>query len=425
MAPVEHAATYYAASANPAPERPALKGELRCDACIVGAGFTGMSAALHLAERGYSVVVLEGARVGWGASGRSGGQLIVGFSPGMSRLEALAGAGPARQLWEMSLEAVATVRELVARHGIACDLKSGYLLAAHKPAHLDWMTAEVAKLADGYGYDGARVVRRGEVAEMLATTRYHGAMLDSHSGHVHPLNLVLGLARAAADAGVRIFEGSPVVRVDGGNAPAAHTASGVVRAGHVLLCANAYLDRLAPTAARKIMPVGAYMAATEPLGEERARALIRDDVAVCDSKFVLDYYRLSADHRLLFGAGVSYTGGIPGDLEGRLRRRMLRVFPQLAGVEIEYAWGGHVAITANRLPHFGRAAPGVLFAHGYSGHGVALSHLGGKLLAEAVAGTAERFDVFARLGHRTFPGGPLRAPTLALAMLYHRLRDWL
>ncbi len=425
MARLDHAASYYAASANPSPKRPALKGEVRCDACVVGAGFTGLSAALHLAERGYSVVVLEAARVGWGASGRSGGQFIVGFAPGLSRIERLAGAGPARQLWEMSLEAVATVRDRIARHDIRCDLKSGYLFAAHRPAHLEWIKAEVAKLAGEYGYDGARVVPRREIAEMLATTRYHGGMLDDRSGHVHPLNLVLGLARAATDAGVRIFEDSCVVRVDGGRAPAAHTGAGVVRAGQVLLCGNAYLDRLVPAAARGIMPVGAFMAATEPLGEGRARALIRDDVAVCDTKFVLDYYRLSADHRLLFGGGVSYLGNVPGELKRRLGRRMLRVFPQLAGVAIEYAWGGHVAITANRLPHFGRAAPGVLFAQGYSGHGVALSQMGGKLLAEAAAGTAERFDVFARLAHKPFPGGPLRAPALVLATLYYRLRDCL
>ncbi len=425
MVRAEHAASYYAASANPSPEHPVLRGEARCDACIVGAGFTGLSAALHLAERGYSVIVLEAARVGWGASGRNGGQVIVGFAQGMSRVEKRAGSEHARRLWQMSLEAVAIVHERVARHGIRCDLKPGYLLAAHKRGDLRWMAAEVAKLSDEYGYAEARLVSRGEIAEMVATKRYHGAMLDTRSGHLHPLNYALGLAAAAAAAGARVFEGSRVVRLDAGGEPAAHTAEGVVRARHVLLCANAYLGRLAPSIAHRIMPVGTFIAATEPLGEERARALIRDDVAVCDSKFVLDYYRLSADHRLLFGGGVSYSGRVPRRLAASQRRRMLRTFPQLAEVAIDYAWGGDVAITTDRLPHFGRHGPSVFFAHGYSGQGVALAQLGGRLLAEAVAGTAERFDVFARLEHKAFPGGPWRMPALVLATLYFRLRDWL
>ncbi len=425
MARAEHAVSYYGASANASPEHPVLRGEARCDACVVGAGFTGLSAALHLAERGYSVIVLEAARVGWGASGRNGGQVIVGFAPEISRVDRFVGSAQVGRLWEMSLEAVAIVHQRVARHGIRCDLKPGYLLAAHKRGDLRWMAAEVARLSDEYGYTGARLVSRAEVAEMVATQRYYGGVHDSRSAHIHPLNYALGVAQAATGAGARIFEGSRVVRIDTAGEAAAHTAEGVVRARHLLLCGNAYLDRLAPSIARKIMPVGAFIAATEPLGEERARALIRDDVAVCDSKFVLDYYRFSADHRLLFGGGASYAGRTPRGLADWLRRRMLRTFPQLAEVAIDYAWGGDVAITTNRLPHFGRLGPSVFFAHGYSGQGVALAQLGGKLLAEAVAGTAERFDVFARLHHKSFPGGPLRTPVLVLATLYYRLRDWL
>lgn len=418
-----HVASYYAATANPSPEHPVLEGEVDADVCVVGGGFTGLAAALHLAERGYDVVLLEAARVGWGASGRNGGQMISGFSRGIRSLEGRAGRDDARRLWNLAEEAKAVVRERVARHRIQCDLKSGYLLAAYKPGHVDWMRAEAETLGRDYGYGALRVLSKGEVAAMLGTGRYHGGVLDADSGHLHPLNYALGLAAAAGAAGVRIFEGSRVLAFEREAQPGVRAARGAVRARYVIICCNAYLGGLVPKLSRTIMPVGACMSATEPLGFERARGLIRDDIAVCDSKFVVDYYRLSADHRLLFGGGATYNDRVPRDLKRFMRRLILKVFPQLEDVRIDFAWTGDVAITVSRFPNLGRLAPDVFFAQGFSGQGVALTSLAGKLLAEAVAGTAERFDVFARLKHLPFPGGPFRKPILVLATTYYRLRD--
>lgn len=423
----EQASSYYAASANQAPEYPPLEGEIPADVCVVGAGFTGLSAALHLVERGYTVAVLEARRVGWGASGRNGGQMLVGYAPDMARTAKLVGPVDAKRLWRLGLEAVELVRQRVRRHGIRCDLKPGHMLAAAKSRHLDHLARMAALMSGSYGYDRLRLLARDEVALMLGSERFAGALLDSGGGHLHPLNYALGLAEAAATAGAQIFEASRVDRLDrDGAAATVQSARGAVKARYVVLAGNAYLGELVPAIRTRIMPVATYMIATEPLGEQRARQLIRDDICVSDSNFVLDYFRLSADHRMLFGGRVSYGRLAPPGLARAMRRTMLRTFPQLEEAGIDFVWGGNVAITANRLPHFGRLGSHVFFAHGYSGHGVALSGLAGKLIAEAIGGTAERFDVFSRIPHRRFPGGrALRTPILAAAMLYYRLRDLL
>ncbi len=419
-----HPDSYYAATAATLPEHPPLGGDLSCDVCVVGGGYTGLSAALHLAERSYSVALLEAARIGWGASGRNGGQVNSGLRMGAADLVARVGHGEARRLWNLAEEAKALVRERIARHAIACDYKPGTLAAAVKPAHLAGMAAEVACLNEAFGYSAARLLSRQEAAAMVATDRYHGGVFDGGAAHLHPLNYALGLARAAAAAGARLFEGSPATAIEAGTETRVRTPQGTVRARFVVLCCNGYLDRLEPRLAAKIMPIANYILATEPLGEARAAALIPGDVAVHDSKFVVDYYRLSADRRLLFGGGETYSAAAPADLKAFVRRHMLRVFPQLADARIDYAWGGRLAITLNRLPHLGRLEPNLFFAHGYSGQGVALAGLAGKLIAEAIAGTAERFDVFARLRHRDFPGGTLlRRPGMVLGMLYYALRD--
>jgi gamma-glutamylputrescine oxidase len=326
----------------------------------------------------------------------------------------------------MAEEAKAIIRERVSRHGISCDLKPGYLLGAVKPRDVPDLRAEIDLLAERYGYSAARLVDRDEIRSMVATNIYHGGMFDAGGGHLHPLNYNLGLARATIAAGARIFEGSRVERIDFGAKPIAYTAGGSVAARHLVLCGNAYLGDLVPAIRGKIMPVGTYIATTEPLGAARARALIPSDAAVSDTKFVLDYYRLTADHRLLFGGRVSYTTLPPANLRQAMRRSMLSVYPHLTDVKFEHVWGGSVAITVERTPHIGRLGSNVYFAHGFSGMGVALTGVAGKVIAEAIGGTAERFDVFARLPHTTFYGGKLlRMPMLALAMLWYRMRDWM
>jgi len=426
LAQSKHIDSYYAATAIGAPDCPALSESMEADVCIVGAGYTGLSAALNLAERGYSVVVLESHRVGWGASGRNGGQIGSGYSPSMTKIEGWVGRDDARKLWDMAEEAKAIIRERVQRHAIPCDLKPGYFHGAAKARDVDELRAEIEMLSTRYGYRDARLVERGDVGQYVASDAYHGGMFDKGAGHLHPLNYCLGLARAAIDAGVRIFEDSPVEAIETGDRPLARTAQGAVRARYLVLAGNAYLGDLVPRIRRKVMPVGTYMAATAPLGANRARSLIPSDAAISDTKFVLDYYRLSADYRLLFGGRVSYTTLPPPNLQAAMRRSMLAVLPQTEDLEFEYSWGGNVAITVERTPHLGRldGTGNVYFAHGFSGMGVALTGVAGKVIAETIAGTAERLDVFAKLPHTTFFGGKLlRTPTLALAMLWFRLRD--
>ena len=422
-----HVNSYYAATAHAAPARPALTECLECDVCVVGAGLAGCSAALHLAQSGFKVVQLEEHRAGWGASGRSGAQAIHGVAAGQHKLDRLIGTQAARAVWDVSVEGLALMRELIARFAIDCDYTPGYMLTAVKERHEHELLEELAELRDRYGYLSARYVPREEVRATLATERYRAALYDSNSAHLHALNYTLGLAAAAESLGVRLFEGTratgfsstgAVVRVE--------TPQGEVRARHLVLCGNVYLGATAPALAKKIMAVATYIVATEPLGAERARALIANNAAVSDMNWVLDYFRRSADHRLLFGGRVNYSGLSSFDAPSATRARMLRVFPQLADVRIEYAWGGEVDITLNRAPHFGRLAPNVYFLQGFSGHGIALTGIAGKLVAEAIVGTAARFDVFARIPHRNFPGGlALRRPALVLAMLYYRLRDLL
>lgn len=421
--PLDHVPSYYAATANDRRLRPALAGSLAVDAAIVGGGYTGLSAALELAERGYKVALVEAERIGWGASGRNGGQINTGFRQGPGSLVARFGAGWAKQLWDLGLESKGLVRERIARHAIDCDYRSGTLYAAVRESDLPEIAADFEVKARVFGDSEGEILDRRAMAARLGTPIYRGGFADVGGAHLHPLNYALGLARAAEAAGARLFEGSRATRVD----PAGHfveTASGRLEARQALLCCNAYLGGLMRPLAARMLPISNYIIATEPLGEARARGLIRDDVAVCDSKFVVNYYRCSADHRMLFGGGEVYTRRDPRDIKRFVRRRMLEVYPQLAGARVEFGWGGRLAITMNRLPHLGRLGPDLYFAHGYSGQGVALAGLAGKLMAEAIAGTAERFDVFARIPHRKFPGGELlRYPAQVLGMLFYSLRD--
>ena len=423
-----YVSSYYAASAHPARPSAPLQGSIECDVCVVGGGIAGCSAALHLAEQGLRVVLLEEHRIGWGASGRSGAQALFGVAAGQARLERLIGAADARAVWDVSVEGLALMRELIARFRIDCDWADGHLLTAVKPRHERELRAELRALHDTYDYGSVRYLSREELRATLSTERYLGALYDSNSGHLHPLNYTQGLAAAAGSAGAQIFEGTRARRftAPGGGPVQVATAEGEVRARHLVLCGNVYLGATAPALASKIMAVATYIVATEPLGEERARQLIANNAAVADMNWVLDYFRRSADHRLLFGGRVNYSGLRSFDAPAATRARMLSVFPQLRDVRIDYAWGGEVDITLNRAPHFGRLAPNVYFLQGFSGHGMALTGIAGKLVAQAVAGTASRFDVFARIPHGNFPGGAaLRRPALVLAMLYYRIKDLL
>lgn len=420
------AQSYYAASADPAPERKALQGDITCDICVIGAGITGASAALHLAQQGYNVVVLEARQVGWGASGRSGGQAIIGYNKGFRDIAALVGRDDARKLWDMGLYAKDLLIETVTKHTIRCDLKWGHLMMAVKPRHIRELQETKAEAETETGYQGLEMLDRSQARARVGSDTYIGALYDPGSGHLHPLNYTLGLAAAAERAGATLYERSPALALEAGDKPKIITPGGSVRCQHVILCANAYLGRLQPAISKTIMPVGTFIIATEPLGDDLAKSCIRDDDGVVDINFVLNYWRLSAEKRMLFGGRVSYSGLIPFNLKHSMGREMRRIYPQLQNARIDYAWGGNVAITVNRLPHFGRIGKNIYFAHGFSGHGILCTGLAGKLMAEAVQGTAERFDVFTRIPHMSFPGGAwMRTPALVLSMAYFKLRDLL
>lgn len=416
--------SYYAASANPAPSHPRLEESRSCDVCVIGGGITGCTAALHLAERGYDVVLLEAARVGWGASGRSGGQKIFGYSCDMGTLRRGVGASAARRLWELSVEALELVDSQIRRFDIDCDLRPGHLHAAIKPRHCGELRAWKSDLEDNYGYLGLELLEGDNLREHVVTPRYRAALFDARSGHLHPLNYTLGLAAAAASAGTSFFESSPVQQIDPRERPRVRTQTGEVTCDHLLLCTNAYLGDLAGTLRRRMIPVASNIIATAPMGEERARGLLPTGAAVADLNHLLDYYRLSADHRMLFGGRVSARTLRTPALKAAMRARMLRVFPQLADLAIDYVWGGHIAITRSRAPDWGRLHQNVYYAQGYSGHGMALSGLAGKLMAEAIAGTAERFDLFGDIPHREIPTSAwIRESALSLTVLWYRLLD--
>ncbi len=424
-----NARSYYVATAHPAPTHAPLRGDIRADVCIVGGGLAGLSAALDLRARGMDVVLLEAMHVGWGASGRNGGQALVGYSSELEPFERQLGRDAAHTAWDVSLQAIDLMKERIAAHDIACDWMPGAMTVAVTPRKRDGLKHWVEHMRREYGYTHMRWMDKDALEREVQSRRYVGGLLDEYSGHVHPLNYTLGLARAAAAAGVRLHEGSevrqvlPAAQASGGRA-LVRTNAGTVRATHVLLAGNMHLGPVEPRLAQRIMPVGTYIIATEPLGRERANALIPSRACISDNQFVLDYYRLSADDRMLFGGRVSYSTLSPRDLAASMRRDMLRVFPQLGDVQVTHAWGGFVDITMNRAPDFGRIAPDVLYLQGFSGHGLALTGMAGRLAAEAIAGQAERFDLFSRLQHRAFPGGDaLRTPALVLGMLWYRLRD--
>ncbi|EKF59027.1 gamma-glutamylputrescine oxidoreductase [Agrobacterium albertimagni AOL15] len=418
-----HAATYYAASARDKRVRPKLDGQHTADICIIGAGFTGISAALELSEKGYAVIVLEADRIGFGASGRNGGQIVNGYSRDLETIAKRYGQEKADRLGEMSLEGGRIIRERVAKYGIECDLVNGGFFAAFTDKQVKEM-ADVRANWMKHGHDGLEMVSKAEVSKYAKTDRYVGGMIDRHGGHIHPLDLVLGEAAAAESLGAKIFEKSKVVHLDTGPQPFVCTEGGIVRAKHILVCGNAYMAGIAPKVTEKMMPVSSQVMATEPLDAKLIEELLPANYCVEDANYVLDYYRRTADNRLLYGGGIGYGGQDPKNLTGVIRPNMLKTFPQLKDVKIDYAWSGNFALTLTRIPHMGKLSDTVYFSHGDSGHGVTTTHLLGKILGEAVHGQMSRFDVWSSLQAYPFPGGRMfRVPFTALGAWYYGLRD--
>lgn len=416
--------SWYAASTTPLAPYPALTGDVRADVCVIGGGFTGLSAALHLAERGYDVVLLEAHRVGFGASGRNGGQLGSGQRADQHTLERMVGLDDARKLWDLAEDAKNTVKSLIKKHNIDCHLKTGLAHACFTKGEVRDEHADAEHLSTVYGYDQITPLDHDGLQEICPSPKYVGGSLDMGAGHLHPLAFALGLAKAAADAGVRIFEMSHVTKVAQGAKPVVQTEHGRVTASNVVFGCNGYLGGLENKVASRVMPINNFVAATRPLNDEELQTVLRQDYAVCDTKFVVNYFRLSHDNRLLFGGGESYGYRFPRDIDATIRKPMSLIYPHLKDIEFDYTWGGTLAITMKRLPYFARIGSNMISASGYSGHGVGTATQAGKLISDAIAGEAEGFDTMARIPTQAFPGGTmLRSPLLVLAMTWFAMRD--
>jgi gamma-glutamylputrescine oxidase len=420
-----HAPSYYAATVREKVAVAPFEGSANCDVCVVGGGYAGLSTALHLARRGVDVALLEQSRLGWGASGRNGGQVHVGMRREQEWLEAQVGQDDARRLWDYALGARAHLDWLIDTYKIDCDLRLGHLHADHRARYGEDTRRHVEHMRSVYGYEQIRYVARDEVAGMVATRDYHGGSFDSRSGHLHALNFALGIARAATSHGARLHEGVEVTGLNRvGEGWRVITRTGALSARRVVLAGNGYLRHLAPAVERRVMPINNFIAVTEPLGEAEARRLISNGAAVSDSRFVVNYFRITPDHRLLFGGGENYGYTFPRDIAGFVRPHVLKIFPQLADARYEYAWGGTLGITATRMPWVRELEPGLINASGFSGLGVLLAPYTGKAVADALCGEREAFELLGRVPVPPFPGGPLlRWPTLVAAMLYYALRD--
>ncbi|MEB0039827.1 MULTISPECIES: FAD-binding oxidoreductase [unclassified Pseudomonas] len=415
--------SYYAASANDAPVRPRLEGDVETDVCIIGAGYTGLSSALFLLEHGFRVTVLEAAKVGFGASGRNGGQIVNSYSRDIDVIERTVGPKQAQLLGRMAFEGGAIIRERVAKYQIDCDLKDGSVFAAVTAKQMVHLEGQ-QKLWERYGHTQLKLMDKRRIGQVIGSELYVGGLLDMSGGHIHPLNLALGEAAAVESLGGVIHEQSAAIRIERGSQPVVHTEHGRVRASFIIVAGNAYLGNLVPELAAKSMPCGSQVITTEPLSDELAHSLLPQDYCVEDCNYLLDYYRLSADKRLIFGGGVVYGAKDPADIEAVIRPKMLKAFAQLKNVKIDYTWTGNFLLTLSRLPQVGRLGDNIYYSQGCSGHGVTYTHLAGKVLAEALRGQAERFDAFAGLPHYPFPGGQLlRTPLTALGALYYSLRD--
>jgi len=419
----EHTTSYYSATTNDHTIYPELRGSERADICVVGGGFTGISTALTLAERGYKVAVLEANRVGWGASGRNGGQLICGIS-GEHKLVRRYGPQVADMVWDLRWRGNRIIRERVARYGIDCDLKDGYLEVAIKPRHMKALEEDVEEYQQR-GYRGEyRIFDREETRALVGTSAYIGSFLTMENGHLHPLNLCLGEARAASGLGVRIYEQSPVTRIEHKARPLAITEHGQMEADNIVLAGNAYHHLEGRRLSGLTFPAGSFIIATEPLPASLRQEINPRDLAVCTLNDIVDYFRLSADGRMLYGGRCNYSGKVPASIENSIRPRMEKVYPQLKDYRVEYQWGGNIGIVITRVPLVGRIGKNVFYAQGYSGHGVNVSHIMGEILSDAIAGTMEAFDLFAKMPQIRIPGSQWSGNQIvALGMIYYRLKD--
>ena len=419
-----HTGSYYAASANVVQLRPQLTRDHSFDICVVGAGYTGLSTALHLAEKGFKVAIVEGARVGWGASGRNGGQIVNGLNASLQTIKRRYGQDTANFVAGLVTEGGDIIRDRVASYDIKCDLKATNLFTAYTSAHMRELE-ERLELWRGYGITTQEMVGKDRIRDFVGSDAYAGGMIDHAGGHLHPLNLALGEADAFEQNGGTIFEMSKVVNVDqDGPQPVVQTENGRITCNKVVLCGNAYLGHVVPALTSRVMPVSTQIMATEPLDADLAQRLLPTDTCVEDIRYILDYFRLSADNRLLFGGGTVYGGADPKDIEAKLRKNMNRVFPELRRTRIDYAWSGNFALSFSRVPQMGRLNENTYFAHGYSGHGVTGSHTFGRILSEAIAGDMSRFDVFSNVPWIPFPGGRLfRVPYSVIGSWYYAFKD--
>ncbi|WP_424943966.1 NAD(P)/FAD-dependent oxidoreductase [Aliiroseovarius crassostreae] len=422
--PGQYPQSYYAATATPLDKFPRAEGEIRCDVCVVGGGFMGLSTALHLAQKGYDVVLVDAQRVGFGASGRNGGQVGQGQRVDQDELEQMVGKDHAQALWKLANQSVDLVRDLSRSDQVRAEFHDGVLHTDHRKRYVAHSRDYAQKLRDDYGYDKIRFVDEEECRHLVNSPAYYGGTLDMGAGHIHPLEFALGLARMAVQAGARIFEETKVTAINEGDPAQVVTEAARISASYVVMGCNGYLGTMQKHVAERVMPINNYIVATTPMTPDQQEELIRNNYAVADSKFVINYFRFSDDHRLLFGGTESYRYKFPTDIAAAVRRPMEEIFPQLKDVGIEYAWGGTLGITMNRMPHYERISGNILTLSGFSGHGVGMATLSGQIAAEVISGQAERFDLLAKVPTHPFPGGPaLRTPLLVLAMLWFSLRD--
>ncbi|MEQ5833694.1 FAD-binding oxidoreductase [Marinobacter sp. NFXS9] len=425
MLTTSHTNSYYAASANDKTVRPTLQGHIKADICVIGAGFTGMSTALHMAEKGYKVVVLEGSRIGFGASGRNGGQIVNSYSRDIDFIERHYGEKVGAEMGRMAFEGGRILRRFVKDYNIQCDLKEGGIFASCNSKQFDELV-EKKKLWEAHGHEQLELLDQKAIREHIGSDRYTGGLIDHSGGHFHPLNLVLGEAAAVESLGGTIYENSPALRIREGDKPVVHTEEGCVEADYVLVAGNAYLKGLLPELESKAIPCGTQIITTEQLPEDVQKRLLPKDNCVEDCNYLLDYFRLSGDGRLIYGGGVTYGAREPGKVESLIVPKMLKTFPELKNVNVDYAWTGNFLLTLMRLPQFGRIGSNVYYAQGYSGHGITCTHLAGKVISDAIQGQAERFDIFAGLPQYKFPGGrAMRIPLTAMGAWFYNLRDQL
>jgi gamma-glutamylputrescine oxidase len=416
--------SYYAATRNQTTDYPQLDELVECDVCVIGAGYTGLSSALFLAEAGYSVTVLEAAKVGFGASGRNGGQLVNSYSRDVDVIEERYGEKSAEVLGSMIFEGADIIRQRIQHYDIQCDYRPGGIFAALNNKQLKGL-AEQKRNWERLGNNNLKMLDKAQIDREVGTKNYIGGLLDMQGGHIHPLNLALGEASAIVGLEGKIFEQSAAVEITYGEPNVVRTAKGVVRAKYLLIAGNAYLQQdLDPRVTRKSMPCGSQIVVTEQLPEQLARSLIANKHCVEDCNYLLDYFRLTGDNRLLYGGGVVYGAREPDDIEQLIRPKILKTFPQLKDVKIDYRWTGNFLLTMSRMPQFGRIEKNAYYMQGYSGHGVTCSHLAGKLIAEMIRGDAERFNAFASLPHMPMIGGrTFQAPLTAMGAAYYALRD--